>query len=104
MMTEIIVKIIIQVLSVLALATKEINGGRISKCIITYTLYMAQCSIERFGKKMFGDGEIEAALHKIDLLTQEETRMTGTQTLRIVDGLAEKENMNGTQCSMIHCR
>ena len=104
MMTDIIVKIIIQVLSVLALATKEINGGRISKCTITYTLYMARFSIVRFGKKMFGDSEIEAALHKIDLLTQEETRMTGTQTLRIVDGLAERENMNGTQCSMIHCR
>ena len=40
-MTNIIVRIIIQVLSVLALARKEINtgpiGGRISKCTITYT-------------------------------------------------------------------
>ena len=104
MMTNIIVKIIIQVLSVLALATKEINGGRISKCTIAYTLHMAQYSIVRFGKKMFGDSEIEAALHKIDLLTQEEARMTGTQTLRIVDGLAARENVDGTQFSMVHCK
>jgi hypothetical protein len=107
-MTNIIVRIIIQVLSVLALATKEINagpiGGQISKCTITYTLHMAQCYIERFGKKMFGDSEIEAALDKIDQLTQEEARMAGALTFRIVDGLAARENMNGTQCYMIYCR
>jgi hypothetical protein len=104
MMTNIIVRIIIQVLSVLALATKVINDGRFSKCTITYTLHMAQCSIERFGRKMFGDSEIEAALDKIDQLTQEEARMAGVETFRIVHGLAARENMDGTQCSMIYCR
>ena len=107
-MTNIIVRIIIQVLLVLALATKEINagpiGGRISKGAITYTLHMTQCSIERFGKKMFGDSEIEAALHKIDQLTQEEARMAGALTFLIVDGLAARENMDGTQRSLIYCR
>ena len=102
-MTDIIVEIIIQVLSVLALATKEINagpiGGRISKCTITYTLHMAQCSIERFGKKMFGDSEIEAALNKIDQLTQEEGRMVGALTY----GIVARQNMDRTQSSMIYC-
>jgi hypothetical protein len=35
-MTDIIVKILVEVLSVLALATKEIKQGRFSKCAITY--------------------------------------------------------------------
>jgi hypothetical protein len=37
MMTDIIVKIMIEVLSVLALATKEIKQGRFSKCAVKYT-------------------------------------------------------------------
>jgi hypothetical protein len=35
-MTDIIVKIMVQVLSVLALATKQIKQGRLSKPILTY--------------------------------------------------------------------
>ena len=102
MRVNIIVKIIIQVLSVLALATKEINGGQMSKCTIAYELHMAQCSIVRFEKKMFGDSKIETALHKIDLLTQEEARMAVTQTLGVVHGLTSVI-MDGTQCSIIYC-
>ena len=37
-MTDIIVQIMVEVLSVLALATKQIKQGRFSKCAITYRL------------------------------------------------------------------
>jgi hypothetical protein len=40
-MTDIIVKIMVELLSVLALATKQIEQGRFSKCAVTYTLYIA---------------------------------------------------------------
>ena len=63
---------------------------------------MAQCSIVRFGKKMFGDSEIEAALDRIDQLTRDEGLMTGALTYGIVDGLA-REYMDRTQSSMIYC-
>ena len=36
-MTEVIVKIMVELLSVLALASKQIKEGRFSKCKITYT-------------------------------------------------------------------
>jgi hypothetical protein len=35
-MTDIIVKIIVEILSVLALATKQIKEGRFSKCAVMY--------------------------------------------------------------------
>ena len=38
MMTNIIVKILVELLSVLALATKQINQGRFSKCSVTSTV------------------------------------------------------------------
>ena len=39
-MSEIIVKIMVELLSVLALATKQIEQGRFSKCAVTYTRNM----------------------------------------------------------------
>jgi hypothetical protein len=38
-MTDILVKIMIELLSVLALATKQIRQGRFSKCMIMYHSY-----------------------------------------------------------------
>jgi hypothetical protein len=37
-MTDIIVKIMVELLSVLALATKQIKQGRFSKCPVIYTI------------------------------------------------------------------
>ncbi|KAH9032819.1 hypothetical protein EDB84DRAFT_116802 [Lactarius hengduanensis] len=59
-MSEIIVKIMAELLSVLALATKQIQQGRFKK----------------FAKKLLGESEIEAVLQRLDRLTQEEGRMT----------------------------
>ncbi|KAH9177947.1 hypothetical protein EDB89DRAFT_1294808 [Lactarius sanguifluus] len=70
-MTEISVKIMVELLAVLALATKQIKQGRFKK----------------FAKKLLGESEIEAILRRLDRLTQEEGRMTITQTLEVVCGL-----------------
>ena len=86
-MTDIIVKIMAELLSVLALATKQISQGRFSTCALTYTLPMAQRATEKFAKKLLGDSEIEAVLQKLDRLTQDEARMTAAQTLGVVHGL-----------------
>ncbi len=48
---------------------------------------MAQCAVEKFAKKLLGEGEIEAVLKRLDRLTQEEARITVTQTLGVVHGL-----------------
>ncbi|KAH8985503.1 hypothetical protein EDB86DRAFT_2329448 [Lactarius hatsudake] len=82
-MTEISVKIMVELLSVLALATKQIKQGRFKK----------------FAKKLLGESEIEAILRRLDRLTQEEGRMTMTQTLEVVCGLVNnvKVVIDGTQ-------
>jgi hypothetical protein len=86
-MTNIIIKIMVELLSVLALATKQINQGRLSKCAITYISPVAKCATEKFAKKLLGDNEIEAVLQRLDRLTQDEARMTVAQTLGVVHGL-----------------
>ena len=86
-MTDIVIRIMVELLSVLALATKQINQGRFSKRAITYTLPVAQCATEKFAKKLLGESEIEAILQRLDRLTQDEARMTVAQTLGVVHGL-----------------
>ena len=100
MMTDIIVKIMVQLLSVLALATKQISQKRFSKCAVTYTLSVAQCTTEKFAKKLLGESEIEAVLQRLDRLTQDEARITVAQTLGVVHGLVGNVRMvmEGAQC------
>ena len=98
-MTNIIVKILVEVLSVLALATKQIKQGRCCMQIFTERFAVAEHSVVKFVKKLLGESEIEAVLQRLDRLTQEEARMTGAETLEVVHGLVNnmKVVMNGTQ-------
>jgi hypothetical protein len=56
---------------------------------------LAQCIIEKLGKKLLGDNEVEAVLQRLDRLTLEEARATAAQTLQVVYGLVK--NLNGAQ-------
>jgi hypothetical protein len=73
-MTEII-KIMVELLSVLAMATKQVKQGRLSKAITCIIHYLRLSVSERFTKKLLGESEIEAVLARLDRLTQEEARM-----------------------------
>jgi hypothetical protein len=65
---------------------------------------MAQCAIGRFAKSLLGKREVEAVMQRLDRLTQDEARMTVTQTLGVVHGLVGNVRlvMEGTQCSYDH--
>jgi hypothetical protein len=91
----------IEMLSVLALATKQINQGRFSMCVVANTSSLAQCVTEKFAKKLLGDSEIESVLQRLDRLTHDEARMTVAQTLGVVHGLVGniKIIMEGTEFS-----
>jgi len=88
-MTDIIVKIMAELLSVLALATKQVNQGRFSRCYMLYTFLLAQRVVEKFARKLLGESEVEAVLQRLDRLTQDEARITVAQTLGVVHGLME---------------
>jgi hypothetical protein len=54
---------------------------------MSHTLVVAQYVTEKFTKKILGEGEVETVLRRLDRLTQEEARVTVTQTLGVVHGL-----------------
>ena len=99
-MTDMIVKLMANLIAVLGLATKQIKHGRFCECPKMYTLPESQCVTVKFGKKLLGDSEVEAVLQRLDRLTQEEARMTVAQTLGVVHGLVDnmKIVMQGAQC------
>ncbi|KAH9021175.1 hypothetical protein EDB84DRAFT_547938 [Lactarius hengduanensis] len=73
-MTDIIVKIMTEVLNIFAIATKEMKQGRAKK----------------FLKKLIGRKDIEEALKRLDRLTQEEARMATAQILNLTHGVTNK--------------
>jgi hypothetical protein len=87
-LTEITFKTMVELLSVLSLALKQIKQGRFSKYAVTYSLSVAYCALEKFTKKLLrGENKIETVLQRLDRLTQDEARITVTQTLGVVHSL-----------------
>ncbi|KAI9453276.1 hypothetical protein BJY52DRAFT_1225714 [Lactarius psammicola] len=73
-MTDIIVKIMVEVLNIFAIATKEIKQGRAKKFLM----------------KLVGKKDIEDALKRLDGLTQEEARMAAAQILNLTHAVDNK--------------
>jgi len=98
-MTNIIVKIMGEILSTLALATKQVKQGRLSGSYFRCCGGLTQRSTEKFVKKVLGENEIETVLHRLDRLTLDEARETGVQTLKVVYGLVQHRRavMDGEQ-------
>ena len=94
LMTDIVIKIMVKLLEVLALATKQIKQGRFGKCAIMYTFPMPQHAVVKFAKKLLGESEVEAVLERL------EARMAVAQTLGVVHGLVNNMRivMEGAEC------
>ncbi|KAI0248526.1 hypothetical protein BJV78DRAFT_789652 [Lactifluus subvellereus] len=73
-MKELIVRIMVQVLEILAVATKEIK----------------QQFAKKFMKKLVGRTDLEDALKKLDKLTHEEALMAGAEAVKIGKSIDEK--------------
>ncbi|KAH9044895.1 hypothetical protein EDB83DRAFT_2553851, partial [Lactarius deliciosus] len=72
-MVEILVKIVAEVLSILSIATKE----------------MQQSRTKSYFRKLVGRTDIEDALKRLDSLTQEEVRMAIAQVLKAINELKD---------------
>ncbi|KAH9009288.1 hypothetical protein EDB85DRAFT_2283011, partial [Lactarius pseudohatsudake] len=73
-MTDIIVKIMVEILSILGIVTKEVGQGR----------------TKAYLKKLIGRKDVEDALQRLDALTQEEARMAAVEVLMITRGIDDK--------------
>jgi archaellum component FlaC len=89
-MTDMIVVIMVEVINILAIATKEVKSGRLSESIsLIFTVLDSYLFLERWFKRLMGNSDIEDSLDKLDKLTQEEARVVSAESLRVnhsVDG------------------
>jgi len=81
-MTDIIVKIMIEVLSTLGIATKEITQKRASELMPIDLSSLTYVLIEKYVKKLLGRNDLEDVLKRLDVLTQEEARMATAEILK----------------------
>jgi hypothetical protein len=99
-MTEIIVKIMAELLSTLALATKHAKLKQPSESLPIDTPFeSAECDAVKFVKRILGEKDMEAVLQRLDRLTLEEARMTAAHTLEVVYCLVQNMRliMDGEQ-------
>ncbi len=76
-------KIMIEVLGIFAIVTKEMKQGRASESTPDDAFPFADKISEKYLKKLFGRTDIEDALSRLDKLTQEEARMAIMQVLKV---------------------
>ena len=100
-MTQIVVKILVELLSTLALVTKQIKEGKPSKSVFgSVVYYHIQRNSGKVLKKLLGgEKDIEAVLQRLDRLTMDEARIAAAQTLEVVYGLIQNMRvvMDGQQ-------
>jgi len=89
-MDEMVMKIVVEVLSILAVATRELKEGRPSEWALARPWYLTHCNAEKFVKTLFGgENDAEAVLQRLGRLTQEEARTTAAKILEVVYGLVQ---------------
>jgi hypothetical protein len=89
-MMDTLIQIMVEILSVLAIATKEIKQGRMSEqSSMSMSPLTERCS-EKFGKRLIGKTDMEDALKRLDKLTQEEARMATAEVLRAAHAIDER--------------
>jgi uncharacterized protein YoxC len=83
-MTDIAIEIMVEVLTILGVVTKEVKRGRLSELMSRrLTTPGLTPYLEKYIKKLTGSANIEDSLQRLDKLTQEEVRMASAELLKV---------------------
>jgi hypothetical protein len=89
-MTDLMVKIVVEVIGILAVATREMKQGPASELFLGKMSRLINPSSERYLKKLAGRTDIEDALQRLDKLTHEEAMMATAQVLKFAHRVDDK--------------
>jgi hypothetical protein len=96
-MTNMIVEIMVEVLTILAIATNETKRGRFSELMSYILPFLTDDCSEKYFKKLTGNREIEDSLERLDKLTQEEARMASAEQLKMTRSVDDRVRGVGCQ-------
>jgi len=99
-MIDMITQIMVEVLSILGIATKELKESRTSEYFCTNTPQSIEQYLEKYMKKLLGTTDLEDALKRLDKLTHEEAQMATAQVLKVTHTVDRRvmgitDNMTG---------
>ena len=103
-MKDIIMKIMVEVLGIFAIVTKEMKQGRASESITADILPVADRESEKYLKKLIGRRDLEDALNRLDRLTQEEAWMATAQVLKVALRVEDGVKIVGEQVKDVDVR
>ncbi len=89
-MVDAITAIMVEVLNILGIATKQINQGRMSEFLPYKYVVVDRTISEKYLNKLIGRNDIEDALRKLDRLTQEEARVAAAQLLKVTNTIENR--------------
>ena len=89
-MTNMIVDIMVEMLTILSIATKEAKRGRFSELVFCILPFLPDGCSERYFMKLTGNKDIEDSLQRLDKLTEEEARMAAAELLKMTHGVDGK--------------
>ena len=89
-MIDMIVKIMVEIISILSIATVEIKQRRRSELIASNLSFLSQISLGKYLNRLLGKTDIETALKRLDMLTQEEARMAIAEVLKVTHIMDDK--------------
>ena len=86
-MTNKMVQITVEILDILATATKEMKQSRASEFDLSLTFLEANINLEKFVKRVMGWTKLEDGLKMLDKLTDEEVALAGAHLLRVTHNI-----------------
>ena len=78
-MTDIIVKIMVEVISILGIVTKEIGQGKTSMPCLLFVSSKTDLHVVKFLKRLSARNEVDDAFRRLDKLAPEEALMPWRQ-------------------------
>ena len=89
-MSDKMVQITVEILNILATATKEMKQGRASEFDLCLTLLEVNIGSEKILKQLAGRTDLEDGLKKLEKLTNEEIAMASVRLLKVTDNIDNK--------------
>ena len=86
-MTNKMVQITVEILDILAIATKEMKQNRMSEVDFRFKFHDADIVSEKFVKRVIGRTDLEDGMKKLDQLTDEEVAMASAQLLKVAHNI-----------------
>src|ERR1700677_2688301 len=89
-MTDMMVKIMVEILDILGTATKEMKQSQTSESILCFRWLEAHPYSKKIMKRVAGITKLDDGLKKLDKMTNEEVRMANADAMRTAHDIDKK--------------